>query len=58
MGSVNLVPIGIANLKVQDRARVPGSSDDRTCHQGIRLAIRVCFAPPLRLLIAGSMFPW
>ncbi len=58
MGSVNLVPIGDANLKVQDLARVPGFSDDRTCHHGIRLAIRVCSVPPFMRLIDGSMFPW
>jgi hypothetical protein len=43
MGSANLVPIGNANLKVQDKARVPRLSDDRTCHHNIRLAIPMCF---------------
>ena len=44
MGSVNLVPIGDANLKVQDKARVPGFSDDRTCHPlpGRRSALQIC----------------
>ncbi|WP_207382638.1 hypothetical protein, partial [Tritonibacter multivorans] len=41
MGSANLFPIGDANLRVQDKARDFRFSDDRTCHHGIRLAIRV-----------------
>lgn len=57
MGSVTLVPIGNAKLKVQGKARVPRVQDDRTCHHGIRLAIRGCSAPSA-LRLGGSMFPW
>ncbi len=39
MGSANLVPIGNANLRVQDKPRGFRFSDDRACHHGIRLAI-------------------
>ena len=50
------VPIGNANLKVQDKPRGFRFSDDRTCHHGIRLAILVYLAP-LMLLLGGSMSP-
>ena len=54
MGSANLLPIGDANLGVQDKARDFRFSDAHTCHHDIRLAILVSLAP-FMLLLGGAL---